>query len=178
RLVFNDSLFVLASSNKRNPGECSSVPSQPFCVTANVNCPCGKFSKSESFMPRSRPSGAIKFSFHLPMNLSWNGFIAASFQKSHCGERPAAFFSATKWGMVKTNSVSDGSNSSADGISAREEMANKKIAAKGHKERRKKFFFCDFCVPSRQFADTNLFFIRFLVRPARRLEVAIRIVRI
>src|SRR5882724_2391186 len=91
--------------------------------------------------------------------------MAASFQNNHCGDWRAEVFNAEKSGTVRTNNVSDGSNSSAGGIAARVE---KVIANSAQKMNREKF-------PT---GKTNLFFIRLLICPAWRFEIAIRIVRI
>jgi hypothetical protein len=63
------------------------------------------------------------------MNLSWNGFIAGSFQKSHCGDCLPAARSVEKSGTVMSNSVSDGSRFSAGGIAARTGVASVSSAA-------------------------------------------------
>jgi hypothetical protein len=63
------------------------------------------------------------------MNLSWNGFIAGSFQKSHCGDCLPAARSVEKSGTVMSNSVSDGSRFSAGGIAARTGVASVSNAA-------------------------------------------------
>ncbi len=124
RLVLSKSLLSLASSSNSTPGAGPSPPVHPFCVTAKVNWPCGKSVKSLNLTPRSRSNGATSFSFHLAINLSWNGFITASFQKSHCGDCLPAARSVEKSGTVMSNSVSDGSRFSAGGIAARTGVAN------------------------------------------------------
>ena len=141
RLVLSRSLLSFASSSNTIPGNWSPVPLQPFCVMAKVNCPCGSAAKSASFKPRSFSSGATNVSFHLPMNLSWNGFMAGSFHNSNCGDWCSAVRSAAESGTVTTNNVSAGRRFSAGGIAARREAGQgQRIAANAARNNGRRIF--------------------------------------
>jgi hypothetical protein len=136
---FEQITFVPHRAAKSGRGVLSSLPFQPFCVTARVNWPCGKSGEVVKLHAKIAFKRRDERSFHLAMNLSWNGFIAGSFQKSHCGDFAGGAQRREIRASAKS-SVSDGRRFSAGGIAAKGKWQASDAANAASKSGRRNFF--------------------------------------